>query len=210
MSRVFLSLLLILTVTPLYAQTNYGVNAKERVVKLPEDASKWHVSVVGQGERYQTILGWFDNGRLKELKAQVMFHPVTPSDPIYADRYAPNTKTLPMVRVQNEKGSTIFEAAGDNIPMTGEGLYAAIASAVNGSEEWLPWRRNNKKDSEPTPEPVVPDTDPEPQPLDNGGAPVLEPVDELPNLLPLIACVALFVGGVLGQVQASKKYHSGK
>ena len=37
----------------------------------------------------------------------------------------------------------IYEAAGKSIPMTGEGLYAAIAIAVNGSEELLPWRRNH-------------------------------------------------------------------
>ena len=128
----FLSVLLILCACPAFAQ-NYGVDSQERIVKLPEDGSKWHVSVVGQGTRYSEVLGWFDSvPRLKTLKNQVMFHPVMPSDPIYAERYAPNTKTLPMVRVQNEKGVVFFEVAGQNIPMTGEALYSAIAAAVSG------------------------------------------------------------------------------
>jgi len=210
MSRVFLSLLMVLVLTQgLCAQTNYGVDAQERVVRLPEDGLKWHLSVVGQDTQYREVLGWFDIvPNLKALKSKVLFHQVTPSDPIYSERYAPNIKALPTVRLQDERGVVIFEAAGKNLPMTGEGLYAAIASAVNGSEELLPWRRKNRQPA-PSPQPdPVPDTDPAPQPLDNGGAPALEPVDEYPITL-IVACIALLVGSIVGQVQASKKYHSG-
>jgi hypothetical protein len=196
--------------TPALAQ-NYGVDAQERVIRLPQDAEKWHVSVIGNDARHREVLDWFDSvPRLKTLKLQVHFHQVAPTDPLYAERYAPNIRALPTVRVQDHEGAVIFEAAGKDIPMTGEGLYSAIADKVNGAEELLPWRRNNKKPlPEPEPEPYpTPDTDPAPLPLDDGGAPVIEPVDELPNLLPLIACIALLIGSIIGQIQASKNYHS--
>ena len=165
---------------------------QERVVKLPEDGSKWYVSVVGSDARYQEILGWFNtHKKLSDLKAATHFCPITPASPLYKERYAPNCKVLPTVRVQDSKGVVVYEAAGNQIPMSPGGLYAAIASASEG-HKWLPWRR---RQSQPLPQPNPdPNPDPAPEPIDNGGIPVID----IPawNGWMLVVCgLALLAGG---------------
>jgi hypothetical protein len=58
----------------LKADAAYGVlHAEERVIDLPADQGKWHISVVGnpRSAKYQTVKGWFDSHpSLKHLKAQ--------------------------------------------------------------------------------------------------------------------------------------------
>jgi len=200
---------------PCKGDTINGVLSEERIVKLPNDQGKWYVSVVGDAKdsRYREVLGWFTNVEsLKSLKNQVHFCPVTSDTPSYKERYAPNVKGLPTVRVQNDKGVVIYEAAGRNIPMTGEGLYAAIAVAVNGSEELLPWRRNHvhpQAEPKPEPKPILPILDPEPQPIDDGGA----PEGDLPQYVWLLAllCVAGLVVGIgVGQWEKLRERWAGK
>jgi hypothetical protein len=197
-----------------------GVLSEERVVRLPNDAAKWYVSVVGAANdiRYQEVLGWFSNVEgLKTLKSQVQFCPVTSDTPIYKERYAPNVTALPTVRVQNDKGVVIYEAAGSGIPMTGEGLYAAIAVAVNGSEELLPWRRHHahpQPGPTPDPKPDLPSpgpVDPEPQPIDDGGAPVIDmQPEQCVWLLVLLCASALIIGIGVGQWEKLKERWAGK
>jgi hypothetical protein len=209
--RYFLAIAFALLVGVAKAE-NYGVLSEARVVKLPEDGNKWYVSVIGQpGAKYQEVLAWFDSGKLKELKSKVHFFAVTSDMPIY-ERYKTSIKALPTVRVQDASGKVIYESAGKNIPMSGEGLYSAIAGAVNGSEELLPWRRNH---SNPTPDPVPPDAtppdlDPEPGPIDNGGAPVIEPVDTPIELPVAVVIGALLAGLIWGQVEKMNAYRKAK
>jgi hypothetical protein len=199
----------------LFANTcfaNDGVLSEERVIRLPQDQTKWHVSVVGKDDAaYRKVLGWFDSGGLKKLRDQVHFHPVTPDMPIYKERYAPSIKVFPTVRVQDDKGVTVYEAAGDKIPMTGEGLYAAIASAVNGSEELLPWRRRHNQPSpqpDPGPQPQ-PQPDSDPGPIDNDGPPVVD--SESLVAWPALIVVGLFLAALMvGQVEAWKKSKASK
>ena len=187
-----------------------GVNSQERIIKLPEDGSKFYISVVGNSAdpRYVEVLGWFDSGKLKTLRDSVHFIPVTIDMPVYAERYRKSIKGLPTVRVQDATGVVLFEESGTKLPMSGDGLYSAIANAVSPPEAWLPWRR--KHDTQPQPQPTptptpTPNPDPTPQPIDNGGVPVIEPVDDLQGLWIAICVVALIVGLVYGQIEKSKK-----
>ena len=158
-----------------------GVMVSERIIKLPQDQNKWYISVVGEGKEYKEILGWFNEGQLKTLKDQVHFIPVTPNTPIYKERYEKNTDgkpiALPMVRVQDADGLVVFEKSGNALPMSGNALYNAIATDVNGAEQH-PYRdRNAKPNPTPKPDPkklLVPIFDPDPQPLDDGGAPKVQ------------------------------------
>lgn len=188
MSRVLLSIVLWLAgFAPALcmADTANGVLSEERIVNLPQDQNKWYVSVVGSANdaKYRTILGWFDSvPSLKKLKVQVHFCPVTTDTAIYQERYAPNTKALPMVRMQNAEGVVVYQACGNDIPMTGQGLNGALANAVNsvqGIRPVLPWRRDMERrcpSPGPSPQPT-PEPDPEPAPIDDGGAPNVEPVE---------------------------------
>ena len=181
-----LCLLFAMTLPAMSSDIPYnGVQATERVLKLPEDGSKWYISIVGEkgNARYAEVLSWFENvPKLKKLQDQVQFAAIDTDSDIYTERYRPNVAGLPTVRVQDANGKVVYEAAGNKLPASGESLYNAIARAASGSEEWLPWRRNNKK-PEPKPEPAPsPDTVPVPVPDESpdGGPPVFEPVDDLP------------------------------
>jgi hypothetical protein len=190
MNRILLSVCLLCAVfiacSACYADstTVNGVLAEKRVVNLPNDQDKWYVSVVGNdGDSiYRSVLRWFgENAALVDLKNKVHFCQVASGTPIYQERYAKNISTLPTVRVQKPDGTVIYEASGANIPMSAEGLHAAIAGGIDcaqGIRPILPWRRymNNKPCPGPCPgpdtQPVEPD--PAPQPIDNGGAPEVD------------------------------------
>lgn len=182
----------------LFAGVTFCLASQERVVRLPEDGSKWYVSVVGDGDRYQEILGWFNtHDKLIEVKNATHFCPITTKSPLYQERYAPNCKALPTVRVQDSKGVVIYEAAGKKIPMTAGGLYAAISKATDG-HELLPWRRRHSH-PQPQPQPVVvtpqPNPDPAPEPIDDGGTLVLDGAAEWGCLI-IVCGLALLAGGL--------------
>ena len=181
----------------------YGVIAEERVINLPNDQAKWYVSVVGNSSdvNYQKVIGWFDtNAKLKKLKDQVHFCPVTKGTAIYNDRYAPNVSGLPTIRVQTANGETVYEAYGNNIPMSADGLNNAIAERV------LPWRKqvDDRCGPKPCPKPEPnPPLDPEPQPINNGGVPNVDPPPRkgLPAVVAIMLLVASAIaGGVTGLV----------
>jgi hypothetical protein len=191
--------LLLLTASICYA-------AEERVIKLPEDGQKWHVSVVGDEKdaRYQEVIKWFDSGKLKDLKSKVHFHAVPTTDPIYTERYKPNVRGLPTVRVQDAEGYTVYEAS-KSLPSTGDGLYSAIAISA---KEILPWRRHHATPVTPdlVPEPITPDVDPDPSPIDDGGPPVFDETGWDLETWAVIACVILFSLGLgLGVDKAYRK-----
>lgn len=201
------------------ADTPYGVLVEERVVSLPQDSGKWYLSVVGdpRDTRYREILAWFDASEdLKNLKAQVHFWQVASDSAIYRGRYAANVGGLPTVRMQQPDGTVVYEASGDSLPMTAEGLYGALAGGVLDAQgiRFLPWRREMERRCPgpgpcPTPSPE-PAPEPEPQPLDSGGAPVIDrPVESgVPVGVSVGAAVACVVAGAAAGfvVQWKKTY----
>ena len=212
MNKLLLSVLCLLAVfaaaVPCLADTVNGVLAEERVVNIPQDQSKWYVSVVGNATdpRYNEIVGWFDtNVSLKKLKNQVHFCPVTSDTAIYQARYASNVKGLPTVRMQKADGTVVYEAARRNLPMTAAGLNGALAGAVSSAEgirPILPWRRDMEhRCPGPCPKPQPnPQPDPEPQPIDDNGPPNVDPdVQAEPPLWPLaLVCVGGVIVGMAG------------
>lgn len=198
-----------------------GVLVRERVVNLPQDQSKWYISVVGDvnNQRYQEVLGWFKTDpTLKALKNQVHFCPVQTNTAIFSERYAPNIKGLPTVRVQDAKGVVIYEVAGLQIPMTPDALYAAIADDVQtaqGCRPILPWRRKMENRCNPGPCPTPgpspdPDPDPAPQPIN----PDPGPPDVPPTSSPLppwwVMLLAALAGNAVGVGQKWRETYKKK
>ena len=211
MKQLLLAMLCLFAITTLcYADTVNGVLAEERVINLPLDSGKWYISVVGDTDnvQYQTILQWFDeNQDLKKLKNQVHFCRIASNTAIYRERYSMNVKGLPTVRFQNHAGVVLYEAAGKYLPYTSEGLYGALANSVYKVQRrlLLPWRRQmDRRCPGPCPVPDTnpepnPDLDPEPQPIDDGGAPVVDPVQSsLPPLWAML--VVLFTSALAGAI----------
>jgi hypothetical protein len=206
MNKLLLCVLCVLAlftaVAPCLADTVNGVLAEERVVSLPNDQGKWYISVVGDTNdaRYKEILGWFESSAsLANLKSHVHFCPVTANTAIYTERYASNVKGLPTVRMQKPDGTVVYEAAGNDIPMTAGGLNGALAAAVNairGLRPVLPWRRDadNRLKNLERPKPQ-PQPDPEPQPIDDSGMPDMETEVDLPEWMAApVCCLGLLVG----------------
>ena len=208
MKRLLLALCVLCAIfaaTTCFADTVNGVLAEERVVNLPNDQGKWYISVVGDARnaQYQTILKWFgQDPALRKLKSQVRFCPVTSSSTIYKTRYSMNVKGLPTVRFQNSQGVLIYEAAGQNLPFTAEGLYGALANSTAKAQSrpiLSPWRRNHVHPCPkpcPTPEPDD-DFDPAPQPIDDGEEPIFDDVpiqSSLPPLWLMLTMLAVSAG----------------
>jgi len=195
----------------------YAVSAEERVVDLPQDQDAWYVSIVGSSRSpsYHRIVGWFStHDGLKDLRSQVHYHQVTSNTATYRERYAPNVKALPTVRVQDGDGAVIYEAAGNELPATAEALYADIADQVCLARGCtiLPWRKEIEKRLTPAePEsnetqPAVPFTPPV------AGPPVIaSPRAGLPVGAGVgLAILASVIGGVGGlAVQWRKTYKEG-
>ena len=202
----FICVLLILgcaTTVSMATEPLYGVITEERIINLPNDQAKWYVSVVGSSSdvNYQKVIGWFNtNAKLKKLKDQVHFCQVTKGTAIYTERYAHNVYGLPTIRVQKANGETVYEAYGDNIPMSADGLNNAIAEKV------LPWRKNMEDRCRPGPCPTPkpnPPLDSEPQPIIDGGVPDMDasPRRGIPAVVAVMLLVASAIaGGVTGLV----------
>jgi hypothetical protein len=149
-----------------------GVVGMDKVLTLPEDGTKWHISVIGTDERYKELLAWFESPTLKKLRDQVHFHPISDKTGIQAYQ----VKGLPTVRLQDDKGRVLYEASGDSIPATAEGLYGAMARAIKP----CPW--------DPGPDYPVDPVDP----VDDGGGP--PKVDFVFDWRLLIIVAAVLVG----------------
>ncbi len=204
MIRVLFSLMLLAVVaaacpcraddqpSELKADEAYGVlHAEERVIDLPADQGKWHISVVGNpcDAKYQTVKGWFDSHpSLKHLKAQTHFHPITTTSTMYRDRYAKNTPKVPCVRIQSADGKVMYQVCGQDIPMSADALDQAIRTELFRRRRCCP-----QPQPQPQPEPQ-PQPDPAPQPLDHVGPPDVAP-EPKSGLPPWWALVGL---GVLG------------
>ena len=196
------ALVALVAATPCVADTTNGVIAEERVVNLPQDQGKWYISVVGEATdaRFREVLGWFDsNKHLLNLKNSVHFNVVTTDQPIYTERYVPNTPVLPMIRLQDSKGVVYSQIAGTKLPMTAEALSSQIAADVKAGPDKAacPLRRLRRPTPTPTPIlPVVPDL--LPGPLEPADQPVLEEEAALPDWLLWVFCAAGFALGASG------------
>lgn len=164
----------------------YGVLKQKPIVNLPQDHGKWYVSIVGESTnpQYQQIAGWFQtNQDLKNLRYQTHYNEVLTNTATFKERYQPNVKGLPTVRIQDDESRVVYEAHGDTIPYSEEGLYAAIAKSVAKARgtSLRTWPCPCPK-PKPKPDPV-PDVDPELPPLDDGGAPDVTPPSPLRSIL---------------------------
>lgn len=136
--------------TDIATDTGFGVTyAKERVIKLPRDANKFFVTVIGNPNdpRFNTIKGWFTTvPTLADLKSQTHFNSISTSQVDYKDKYAKYVPATPLVRVQTAKGGVIYQVSGDNIPMSGESLSRAINTEL--LDRWRE-RRQDRNNANP-------------------------------------------------------------
>jgi len=198
-----------------------GVLVKERVVNLPQDGSKWYVSLYG--DKDDPTLGelerWFDSHvGLIDLARQTHYRTYHSDTTLFKERYAKDTPVLPAVKIQQANGVVVYKAAGDHIPYSPDALYTAMANATQNVIETggvfrrpkrpvLPWRRKIEDELRNcNPQPIddePPQLDPPPAPIDDGGPPKLEiePEPEPESAgLPAWAIVLMGVGSGLGGI----------
>lgn len=191
MKRLLLAFLLIFGINSAQAQVITGVETQERVVKLPEDAGNWHVSVFGSPNdaKFQEIQAWFDTDpALRKLRSRTHYHPIATNDPMFS-RYAAVTPRTPCIRLQSSDGTRVYEVSGPNVPMTPHALTSAMNAAI--------FRRCPDGNCNPQPQPAPV----EPAPVE----PNVSPFDTMPDSTPesdfswLIAILA-GLGGAGGGV----------
>jgi hypothetical protein len=204
-----------------------GQEARERVFDLPQDETKWFISVVGEkgDSHYQMLLAWFDeNADLNELKEQVHFHMITTGSVAYKERYADNTPALPMVRLQRADGYVAYEAASGALPDTSGGLLTEMGYATHLAggpifnrdgrifpifpifrRPLLPYRYRQEQlrqeedcDTCPAPPPAVPETRP------RTPAKPPEPKGISPVIATLLALFGAGAGGIGGAIKKWK------
>jgi hypothetical protein len=227
MNRIALlvCVLLALFASVCHADGVNGVLSEDRVITLPQDQGKWYVSIVGSAvdNNYQQVVGWFNSdAKMTKLRNTVHFNAVTTDTAIYRERYATTTgqfkiTALPCVRLQRPDGVVVYQACGNDIPMTSQGLYGALANSIQVAEgrPILPWRQRMENAVFPCPKPQPqpePNPDPEPQPIEP--QPPLDPPDapvvdtDLPAAWLIVLALAL--GSALGAAYQWKKTRRGK
>ena len=158
-----------------------GIIAQERVVDLPQDSEKWYLSVVGstKNEHYLTLLKWFnEDPNLRKFRSMVHYRTIEKGTAVYNERYYPNLKGLPTVRLQKSDGEVVYEAHASALPLSAGGLYGILtdsSSEAQGFGLFRPWGNRRRicpvcPRPNPVPDPPPPN-DPPPAPIDDGGAP---------------------------------------
>lgn len=107
----------------------------EKVVQLPQDGGKWHLSMWFRNKTDDTasrrLAGYFATDEiLRQITAQTIVHEHDASrpDPVFAERYADSA--APGVLLQNSRGQVLYKASGDNIPATAAELADEILAAI--------------------------------------------------------------------------------
>lgn len=178
------------------ADPAYGVVYTEGRIQLPQDQGKWYLTLMGDksDEQFATVSDWFNqNPQLRKLKSQTHFNMLPADSAMFQDRYRENTATLPCIRLQTAEGVVVFQASGDNLPLTAEALTKGLSERIFNFRRRCP-DGNCRPHREPTPEPKpVPDTDEDP--IDHTGPPDTldeEPVD---SETPWYAFAGVFAAG---------------
>lgn len=147
--------------------------------ELPESYWAWHLSLFldddweQQPDQVALVQMFSEDARLRRLKRQVHDHVYTPSNPLFASRYAKSIARLPAVRLQRDDGKVIYQV-GNHIPVPGtaKALGNDIARAIR---EMCP-RPRPRPQPQPEPEPK-----PSPNPTPIPDMPI---IDRAPDVEP--------------------------
>ena len=174
------------------------------VCQAGEDAL--HISVVGDRSdvQYQQLTAWL---RLNDRVQKQKYHEIMTDTVIYKERYAPNVKGLPTVRIQQPDGVVIYEKFGSQLPTTASGLHEDLNIAVLASQVF-PWRQNGARPMRDKLKQCCPlrrqqqEAEPEPEETvegEVGSVIVPPPLPEEPYpWWRVLVCALAALGGVLG------------
>lgn len=180
----------------LTSDPGYGVKyTKERIIQLPQDQDKFFITIFGSpnDSKFQAVRAWFnDVPELAYLKSQTHFNTVTSDSPDFRAKYSKGISDLPVVRVQTATGGVVYQASGDNLPLSGQALSRAI-----NSECLLRWRQKHKQPDQEKPlldEDEGDEEDDEKVP-DTGPGPVVDEVNPMAIIALAGLAGAVFCGG---------------
>lgn len=134
--------------------------AEDRVINLPEDGGLYHTSLFLHHDwrrrpRDRMLLAWFgSNPRLLSLRHQTFWHIYTERTPLFVNRYSKTVRVLPCVRVQWPNGRVVYQASGENLPKTANGLAVKIVKGIYRLARPRPCPRPHPA-PDPAPEPDV-------------------------------------------------------
>lgn len=106
-----------------------------------EPDARLHLSIIGdRGDaQFHRLIAWYHSGALAN---RVRYHEITTNTAVYRERYAPNIKGLPTVRVQQPDGVVIYEKSGNDLPASAGALSGEISASILTSQ-LAPWRQRS-------------------------------------------------------------------
>lgn len=134
-------------------------NRAQEVILLPEDGGLWYTTLVLPSESpsdqasRRLVEHFTRSPRLQKLTTQTTLHRYTPSDPLFAARYAPYFGgVMPALLVQRADGTVVYKVSGEAIPQSSEKLADEIALAIG---QCCPLRPKPEPSPKPSPEPSI-------------------------------------------------------
>lgn len=110
-----------------------------RVVDLPQDQSRWYVTVIGDtsNPQFNQITSWFNtHPELRKLASNTHYSVMDTNSAMYRGRreqsaqYAP--PSLPCIRIQDQSGQVVYQVSGRNIPLSPEALVNSMQATCFG------------------------------------------------------------------------------
>jgi hypothetical protein len=161
--------------------------AAQEVLFLPEDGGLWHTTLIfphdtAADQTSRRLSEHFAaSPRLQKLASQTSLHRYTPSDPLFATRYAPYFGgVFPALLIQKADGTVVYKVSGDAIPKDSEALANEIAQAV---DQCCPLRPKPQPKPGPQPNPQ-PGPSPSPQQTVRPQVPLID-IELIPDIRPV-------------------------
>jgi hypothetical protein len=154
---------------PYRCDSNGGVCYQTRVMDLPQDQDKFYCTIFGHPNdpEVRQLQKWFDvDPDLNQFKHGTHFALVNSESTMFRQRYATTTGPLPCVRVTDREGNVVFQASGDNLPMTSAALANSMHTTCLRRLRTSPFNLHyHYQDAQPDANPnVTPDVTPDAQP----------------------------------------------
>lgn len=193
--------------------------SEERIVNLPQDQNKWYLTVIVKINDAQStsVKSWFEDAELFALRKQVHYHAISTDSRMWELRYKKMYRNEDCcVRLQNRKGTVVYQATGKNLPGDSDKLFLQLVTAISEYKKrnQCPWDSDPKPKPKPDPSPspdgggvpdtVVPEVEPIVLPFDPIDLPIDSPFD-IPTWL--IALLGVVGGGLGARSAYVTKYY---
>jgi hypothetical protein len=129
-----IALAILATCTQADVKIPTGVKHEKQVVVLPEDGYQWSLCLFRDKKATPDttdVVRWLNEHQgLSMLRAQVKYFDLPATSGIYTERFQSAVPHVPALIVQDSAGRIVYKTDFATAPVTADGLYSAIYSAI--------------------------------------------------------------------------------